>query len=113
MIKSAFKSGFDPAAHDHAYEIGVAVDAIDGGIRIKINDGYVENDDLPRLWIVPAMDEKTLIFIPEIISKDAIYLVACLFDDELGEVVVVHAGQFHVGLSIPGSRGRRILGMKI
>jgi hypothetical protein len=112
MVKSAFQRAFRPAIDDDAHEIGIAVDAIDRGIGIEINDGYVLNDDLPGLGIEAAMDEKALVFVTEIIAEDPVHPVARLFDDEFRQVVVVHAGQFYVGASIPGPRGGRRLRAK-
>jgi hypothetical protein len=89
MVKSAFQGTLNPAADDDAYEIGIAVDAVDRGIRIEINDGNILDNDLPCLGVITAMDEEALVFVPEIVAEYALYFVAFLFNDQLGQIVVV------------------------
>ena len=105
MVKGAFQGALDLASYDDADEIGVAVDAVDRGVGIEIDDRNIQNDHLPGLGVIASMDEKALVFVPEVIAKDAVYTVAFLFDDQFGQVVVMHAGHFHVGTSEPRSGG--------
>lgn len=105
MIKGAFQGAADLTPYDDADEIGVAVNAVDRGVGIKIDDGDIQDDHLPGLGVIASMDEKALVFVPEVIAEDAVYPIAFLFDDQLGQVVVMHAGHFHIGATEPGSGG--------
>ena len=55
------------------------------------------------LLTAAAMDEETLIFVPEVIAENTFHPVALLLDHKLHQVVIVHTGHFHIGLSIPGT----------
>ena len=86
-----------------AAEIGYTVDAVDGGIGIEIDHRDIQYRDLPGLGIVTATDEKALIFVAEVVAKDAFYPGALLFDHQFGQVVIMYAGQFHVCTTEPGA----------
>ena len=103
VVKRSLQRALNPASYDDTNEIGVTIDAVDGRVGIEIDNGNILNDHLPRLWVVPAMDEKALVFIPEIIAEYAIYPVAFLFDDQFGQIVIVQTGHLHVGATKPGS----------
>jgi hypothetical protein len=101
MIERALQRTLELAMNDHPNEIGVAVDTVDGGVGVEVDDRNILDNDLPGLGIIAAMNEKALVFIPEVIAEYAIYPIAFLFNDQLGQVVVMHAGHFHVGTAKP------------
>lgn len=101
------EGAFDGAAHlvpdDDTAEIGIAVDAVEGGDGTVKDHGDVQDGDLVGLRVIAAVDEKALVLIAEVVAEDTFHAGAFLFNDQFREVIVVHAGQFYVGMAIPGS----------
>src|ERR1700761_2771090 len=102
-MKGAFYAATHLIQDDLAPEISGAVDAVEGRNTTIKNDGNIGDGGLVGLRIIAAVDEKALIFIAEVIAKDAFYACTFLFDNELCEIVVVHSGQIDIGVTIPGT----------
>jgi hypothetical protein len=49
------------------------------------------------------VDKEALVFVAEIVAKDALDAVAFLLYDQFGEVIVMDASHVDVGVAIPGS----------
>jgi hypothetical protein len=86
-----------------AEELGIAVDAVEGGSGPIESDGDVLDDYLPGLRIVASVDEEALVFIAEIITEDAFDAVAFLLDDQFREVIIMNARHVDVSVAIPGA----------
>ena len=103
MIEGAFYGTAHFGLDDDAAEIGDAIDAVLGRDGAIEDHGDIEDGDLVGLGVVVAVDKEALIFIAEIVAEDPFHPGAFLFDDQLREVIIVHAGQVYVGVSIPGT----------
>ena len=88
---------------EDALEIGVAIDAVDGGSRPIEDHGDVHDGDLPGTRVIAAVDKETLVFVSKVVAEDAFDAVTFLFEDEFGEVVVVDAGHFYIGVAVPAT----------
>ena len=83
-------------------EVSDTIYAIGGGNAAVEGHWEVEDGDLVGLGVITAVDEIALVFIAEVVAEDAFDAGAFLFDDQFGEVIVVHAGQVDVSMSVVG-----------